>query len=126
MEGKAMNHKLRAVIVSAAVTLLLWGIALVVLNAIYHGSFPMLLTTLAAFVSPLAGGFIVSRLEQVGGARLGALGGGVAGLVALLALAAASRFAPTTTLSGIVLVFVGAVGGGLGSLLNRTRRQRER
>ena len=60
-----MKTKAIAAVVGALVTLFLWAIAFVVLNGIYQGNFPWLLTGLAAFLCPLAGGYIAARLEQV-------------------------------------------------------------
>jgi len=119
MEGDTMKTKAIAAVVGALVTLFLWAIAFVVLNGIYQGNFAWLLTGLAAFLCPLAGGYIAARLEQKSGARLGGLSGGGAGLVVLLAAATASNLAPNATLAGIGLLVVGALGGGLGALLTR-------
>lgn len=116
-----MKRKAIAAMVGGMVTLLLWAVAFVILNGIYRGNFPWLLTGLAVFLCPLAGGYIAARLEQRGGARLGGLSGGGAGLVVLLGVATASSLAPNATLAGIGLVVVGALGGGLGAHLTRTR-----
>jgi hypothetical protein len=114
-----MKTKATAAVVGALVTLFLWAIAFAVLNAIYQGNFPWLLTGLIAFMCPLAGGYTASRLEQRSGTRLGALSGAGAGLVVLLAVALASRLAPIATLAGILLMGMGALGGGLGAHLTR-------
>jgi hypothetical protein len=121
MKGDAMKTKVIAAVVGALVTLILWAIAFVVLNGIYQSNFPWLLTGLAAFLCPLAGGYVAARLDHRSGARLGGLSGGGAGLVVLLAAATASSLAPNTTLAGIGLLVVGALGGGLGAHLTRAR-----
>jgi len=52
-----MKTKVIAVVIGALATLILWAIAFVVLNGIYQGNFPWLLTGLAAFLCPLVGGY---------------------------------------------------------------------
>jgi hypothetical protein len=122
MKGNTMKTKTIAVVAGALLTLLLWVIAFAVLNALYLGSLPWLLTGLAAVLCPLVGGYTAARLSQANSLRLGALSGASAGLIVLLAGALASRLAPNTTLAGIGLVVVGAVGGGIGTLLSPGRR----
>jgi hypothetical protein len=128
MEGDTMKTKAIAAVVGALVTLFLWAIAFVVLNGIYQGSFPWLLTGLAAFLCPLVGGYVAARLSQTNSLRLGALSGTSAGLVVLLAVALVSRLAPNATLASVGLMVVGALGGGVGTLLSpgqRAGKQRE-
>lgn len=111
-----MKTKVIAVVAGALVTLFLWAIAFVVLNAINQGNFPWLLTGLTAFLCPLVGGYTAARLSRTNSLRLGALSGSSAGLVVLLAAALVSRLAPNTTLAGVGSVAVGAIGGGVGTL----------
>jgi hypothetical protein len=120
VEVDTMKTKAMAVVAGALVTLFLWAIAFVVLNGIYRGDFPWLITGLAAFLCPLVGGYVAGRLDQTNGARLGTLSGGGAGLIVLLAAAIVSGLAPNTTLAGIGLAFVWAVCGGLGAHVTRT------
>ena len=123
-----MKTKVTAVVVSALLTLFLWAIAFVVLNGIYQGNFPWLLTGLAAVLCPLVGGYTAARLSQTNSLRLGALGGLSAGLVVLLVGALASHFAPNATLASIGLVVMGALGGGIGARLapgQRAGKQRK-
>jgi hypothetical protein len=117
-----MKTKATPIVIGALLTLLLWVLAFAVLNAIYQGNLPWLLTGLAALLCPLAGGYLAARLSGTNSVRLGALSGLSAGLVLLLAGVLASRLAPNTTLTGIGLVVVGAVGGGIGTLLSPGRR----
>jgi hypothetical protein len=113
-----MKTKVIAVVVSATLTLFLWAIVFVVLNGIYQGNLPWLLTGLAAFLCPLAGGYVAARLSQMNSLRLGALSGLSAGLVVLLVGTLVSHLAPNTTLAGIGLVVMGTLGGGVGTLLS--------
>jgi len=113
-----MRKKAIAVVAGALITLLLWALALVVLNGLYQVNLPWLLTGLAVVLCPLVGGYVAARLAQTNSLRLGALSGLSVGLVVLLAAATASRLAPNTTLVGVGLVVVGAIGGGVGTLLS--------
>jgi hypothetical protein len=122
MEGDTIKTKVIAVVVGALATLFLWAIAFVVLNGIYQGNFPWLLTGLAAVLCPLLGGYTAARLSQTNSLRLGALSGLSAGLVVLLAAALVSHLAPNTTLAGVGLVVVGALGGGVGTCLSPEQR----
>ena len=112
-----MKTKIIAVVAGALVTLFSWAIAFVVLNSIYWGNFPWLLTGLVAFLCPIVGGYLAARLGQINSKCLGALSGLGAGLVVLLVAIVASRLAPNATLAGVVLVVVGTVGGGVGAFL---------
>jgi hypothetical protein len=94
-----MKTKIIAVVAGALLTLFLWSIAFVVLNGIYQGNSPWLLTGLAAVLSPLAGGYSAARLSRTNSLRLGALSGTSAGLVVLLVGVLVSRLAPNTTLA---------------------------
>ncbi len=62
-------------------------------------------------------GTLLPRLGQIDSMRPGALSGLGAGLVVLLVAIVVSRWAPNTTLAGVVLVVVGTVGGGVGAFL---------
>lgn len=117
-----MRKKAIAVVVGALITLLLWALAFVVLNGIYQGILPWLLTGLAVVLCPPVGGYTAARLSQANSLRLGALSGLSAGLVVLLVGALVSRLAPNTTLACIGLVVVGAVGGRIGTFLSPKRR----
>ena len=117
-----MKTKVIAVVVGALLTLFLWALAFVVLNGVYQGDFPWLLTGLAAFLCPLVGGYVAARLSRTNSLRLGALSGLIAGLVVLLVAALASHLAPNTTLGGVGLVIVGVLGGGVGTLLSPQQR----
>jgi hypothetical protein len=97
----------------------LWAIAFVILNGVYRGNFPWLLSAMIALLCPLIGGFVVTRLESTNRARLGALSGFGAGLVVILAIAIASSLAPNATLLGVLMVVVGTFGGGVGAYLTR-------
>ena len=112
-----MKTKVTAVVAGALVSLVSWVVAFAILTAIYRGSFPWLLTGLITFLCPVVGGYIAARLEPINRARLGTSSGFGAGLVVLLAAAIVSNLAPNTTLVGIALVAIGAVGGGVGALL---------
>ena len=112
-----MKTKATPTVIGALLTLLLWVLAFAVLNAIYQGNLPWLLTGLAALLCPLAGGYLAARLSRTDGVRLGALSGLSAGLILLLAGVLASRLAPNTTLAGIGLTVVGALAGAAGALL---------
>jgi hypothetical protein len=120
MEIDIMKTKTVAVIAGALTTIFLWAIAFVILNGVYRGNFPWLLTVLAAFLCPLIGGYVVARLEHTKTARLGALSGGGAGLGVLLVAATISSITPNATLAGIGLLVVGMLGGGLGTLVTRS------
>ena len=118
-----MKTKTSAVVVGGLLTLLLWTIIFVGLNRFFQGRFPSvpvgwLLIGLAALLCPLAGGNVAARLARTLSLRLGALTGVSAGLVVLLAGTLASRLAPNTTLAGIGLAAIGALGGGLGTFLS--------
>jgi hypothetical protein len=119
IEMKIMKTKAVAVIAGALVTLILWAIAFVILNGVYHGDFPWLLSMLIALLCPLIGGYAAAGLEPTNGTRLGALSGFGAGLVVILAIAIASSWAPNATLLGILMVLVGTFGGGAGAHLTR-------
>ena len=112
-----MKARIIAVVAGALMTLFSWAIAFAVLNGIYRGNFPWLLTGLVAFLCPIVGGYLAARLGQTDSMRLGALSGLGAGLVVLLVAIVVSYSAPNTTLAGIVLVVVGTVGGGVGTFL---------
>jgi len=112
-----MKTKVTAVVAGALATLISWVVAFAILTAIYQGSFPWLLTGLIAFLCPVVGGHIAARLRPINRTRLGSLGGFGAGLVVLFAAAIVGNLAPNTTLVGIALVAIGAVGGGVGALL---------
>ena len=112
-----MKTKVRGVIVGALVTLFLWALVFLVLTSLYRGNLPWLLTGLAAFLCPVLGGYLATRLGQTDSMRLGALAGLAAGLLVLLLVSIAGRLAPNTTMAGGVLVVVGAVGGGMGTLM---------
>jgi len=112
-----MKRKVRGVIVGALATIFLWTIVFLLLNSIYRGNLPWLLTGLAAFLCPVFGGSVAARLGRTDSMRLGALAGLAAGLLVLLLAAIASHLAPNTTLAGGVLVMAGAVGGGMGTWL---------
>jgi hypothetical protein len=114
-----MKTKTVAVVAGALVTLFLWVIAFVILNGVYRGDLPWLLTVIAALLCPLIGGYVTARLEHTNGARLSALSGFGAGLVVFFAAAIASSLAPNTTLAGVLMVVVGTVGGGVGAYLTR-------
>lgn len=117
-----MKTKAFAVVAGALVTLFLWAIAFVILNGVYRGDFPWLLTVLAAFLCPLIGGY-VTALEHSNGSRLGALSGFGAGLAVVFVAAIASGLASNTTLAGILMVVVGTFGGGVGAYLTRRRQK---
>jgi hypothetical protein len=91
------------------------------MHAIYGGDFPLLVSVLAALLSPIVGGFAASRLSSRNSVRVGALSGGSAGLLVLLVVAVASRIAPNATLGGLGMLAAGAFGGAIGGLLSRTR-----
>ncbi|MBL7065091.1 MAG: hypothetical protein ISS49_12915 [Anaerolineae bacterium] len=112
-----MKTRTIAVVAGALVTLFSWAIAFIVLNGIYRGNFPWLLTGLVAFLCPIAGGHLAARLGPIDSMRPGALSGLGAGLVVLLVAIVVSRSAPNTTLAGAVLVVVGTIGGGVGAFL---------
>jgi len=112
-----MKTKVTAVVAGALATLISWVVAFAILTAIHRGSFPWLLTGLITFLCPVVGGYITARLEPINRTRLGVLSGFSAGLVVLLAAAIVSNLAPNTTLAGIALAAIGAVGGGAGALL---------
>ena len=112
-----------AVVAGAVLTLVLWIVAFVILNAVYQGAFPWLATLLAGFLCPLAGGVAAGWMHRTGGAQLGALSGGSAGLIVLLVAAVASRVASNTTLAGVLAVAMGAISGGIGGYLMRPRRK---
>jgi heat shock protein HslJ len=121
-----VKNRAIAVAVGALLTLLLWAIAFAVLNGIYRGDLPWMLTGLAALLCPAAGGYAAARLSQTNQLALGTLGGLCGGLIVLVAGALASRFAPNTTLAGVGLASVGALGGCVGALLGRVQRIRKR
>jgi len=50
-----MNSKVVAIIAGALVTISLWAIAFVILNGVYDGNFPWLLSVLIVFLCPLIG-----------------------------------------------------------------------
>ena len=112
-----MKTKIIAVVAGALVTLFSWAIAFVVLNGIYRGNFPWLLTGLVAFLCPVVGGYFAARLGQIDSQRFGALSGLGAGLVVLLVAIVVGRLASNMTLVGVVLAVVGTVGGGVGAFL---------
>ncbi len=118
-----MKAKTVAVVAGALVTLFLWAIAFVILNGVYRGNFPWLLTVLATLLCPLIGGYVTARLEHSNGSRLGALSGFGAGLAVVFVAAIASNLAPNTTLAGILMVVVGTFGGGVGAYLARRRQK---
>ena len=118
-----MKTKVMAVVAGVLLTLFLWTVAFVGLSGIYQGRFPWLvigwlLIGLAAVLCPLAGGYVAARLSRTRSFVLGALSGFSAGLVVLLVGPLASRLAPNTTLAGIGLVVLGAIGGGIGTFLS--------
>ena len=114
-----MKTKAVAVVAGALVTLFLWIIAFVILNGVYRGNFPWLLSVLTALLCSLIGGYVAARLEHMNGARLGALSGFGAGLVVVFAAAIASSLALNTTLAGVLMMVVGTFGGGVGAYLTR-------
>jgi hypothetical protein len=129
-----MKDKPIAVVAGGLLTLILWAIAYVVLNAVFRGSFfsvPIgwVLVALAAVLCPLAGGYTAARLSGTRGLLPGVLSGLSAGLVALLTSllvgVLAGRLAPNMTLAGIGLVVLGAIGGGMGTLLSPGQRARK-
>jgi hypothetical protein len=122
MRGDTVKTKVIAVVSGALLTLVLWAIIFVVLNGIYQGNLPWLLTALAAILCPLAGGYGTALLSRTRSFQLGALSGFSAGLVPLIVGALASRLAPNTTLAGVGLVAVGAIGGGVGTLFFTRQR----
>jgi len=118
-----MNVKSRiiAIVVGALVTLALGATALTVLPACYHGNVPTLPAVLAAFLCPLVGGYLATRLARVQELVTGAISGLVAGLAVLLVAAVASSLAPNTTLAAVLLAVISAAGGALGAWLTRVR-----
>ena len=114
-----MKTKSVAVIAGALATLFLWAIAFVILNGVYSGNFPWLLSGLTVLLCSLIGGYVASRLEHTNFIRLGTLSGFVAGLIVFLAAAIASGLAPNTTLIGVLMMVIGTFGGGLGAYLTR-------
>jgi len=118
-----MNSKVVAIIAGALVTISLWAIAFVILNGVYDGNFPWLLSVLIVFLCPLIGGYVTARLERSNGARMGAYSGLVAGLIVLLTSAIVSNLSPNTTLLGVFIAILGVLGGGLGAYLRRGGQQ---
>jgi hypothetical protein len=61
MEVDTMQTKVIAVFTGALVTLFLWAIVFVVLNGVYRGNFPWLLSVLIAILCPLIGGYVTTQ-----------------------------------------------------------------
>lgn len=120
------KSKLIAIVVGALVTLTLGAIALAALFHYYHGNVPLPPAVLTPLLCSLIGGYMTTRMAQVRGLTTGALSGLVAGLVMLLIAAAASRLAPNTTLTGVLLMLVWIMGGALGGWLTRVRLSLEK
>jgi len=112
-----------ASVVGASITLILWSITFLALATLYQGGYPWLPTLLAAFLCPLVGGIAGAWTSQTGGTAIGAVSGGAAGVIVLLAAVIASNAAPNTTLAGVLAVAVGAIAGGLGGCLMRIQRK---
>ena len=118
-----MKQKPYTIVVGAVATLVLWGLAFVIMNAFYRGNFPLLPVAVAALLCPIIGGFAASRLRSRSNVRVGALSGGSAGLLVLVVVTVASRIAPVATVAGLGMLAAGAVGGAIGGLLGRTQRK---
>jgi hypothetical protein len=116
-----MKQQPNTMVVGAVATLVLWGLAFVIMNAVYHGGFPLLPVIVAALLSPIVGGLAASRLSSRTAVHVGALSGGSAGLLILLAVAVASGIAPVATVGGLGMLAAGGVGGAIGGLLGRRR-----
>jgi hypothetical protein len=93
------------------------------LNGIFEGNIPWPLPGLVAIVCPLAGGYVVARLEQEQSTLIGVISGACAGLIVFFAIVLSGSLAPNIAFVSLILIFVGAFCGGLGAFITRTSQK---
>jgi hypothetical protein len=118
-----MKSKIVAGVVGTFVIFFLWAIVFLALNGIFDGNIPWPLPGFVAIVCPLAGGYVVTRLEQTQSTLIGIISGACAGLIVFLAIIISGRIAPNIAFVSLLLVFVGGFCGGLGAILTRSAQK---
>lgn len=115
-----MKSKIIAGVVGTFVIFFLWATVFLALNGIFEGSIPWPLPGFVAIICPLAGGYVVTRLEKTQSTLIAIVSGACAGLIVFLAIIISGGIAPNTAFVSLLLVFIGAFCGGLGAFITRS------
>jgi hypothetical protein len=115
-----MKSKIIAWVVGTLVIFFLWLIVFLALNGIFEGNIPWPLPGFVAIICPLAGGYVVTRMEQTQSTLISIISGASAGMIVFLAIIISGRIATNIAFISLLLVFVGAFCGGLGAFITRS------